>query len=76
MVRLVPFVSGRGGSSVITRQDNPMAVARQRAGGRLADARRGAGDDRDAAGSVLNAHRGFLCRLQVLGLTIAPLGET
>ena len=42
------------------QQRDAMAVGRQHAGRRLSDARRGAGDDRGAAGGVLNAHGGVL----------------
>jgi hypothetical protein len=54
-----------------------MAVSGQRPGGRLADARGGPGDDRDAAGGVLSAHGVVLFRLEVVGLafTVALSGE-
>jgi hypothetical protein len=40
-------------------QRDAMAVSHQRASGRLADARRGAGDDRDAVGAFVCAHYSF-----------------
>jgi hypothetical protein len=48
------------------QQRDAMAVGRQSAGGGLADTRRRAGDDRDAAGVVLSAH----------AFTVPPIGET
>jgi hypothetical protein len=40
------------------QQRHPVAVGGQGASGRLPDARRGAGDDRDAAGVLVGAHAG------------------
>jgi hypothetical protein len=48
------------------QQRHPMAVGRQCAGRRLADARRGAGNDRDAAGGVHGAH----------AVTVPPIRQT
>ena len=64
-------------SSAPGQQRDAMAVGGQRAGGRLADARRGAGDDRDAAGGVLSAHvvSSFALKSWELAFTVAPIGE-
>ena len=56
--RAVAELVGQGVDAVgaAREQRDAVAVGGQRAGGRLADARRGAGDDGDAAGGLIGAH--------------------
>ena len=56
--RAVTELVGQGLDAVgaASQQRDPMAVGGQGSGGCLADARGGAGDDRDAGGGLIGAH--------------------